>query len=82
MRREALYGADQGEALSAVLAPFLPAAFCDIGFHPDDGLYTRAFDLIVKRQAAVHVAVIGNSDRPSANFLYSFGERLYLYRAV
>jgi hypothetical protein len=38
--------------------------------------------MIVERERAVHVAVVGYGDRPHPQFLRALRKRLYLYRAV
>ena len=54
----------------------------DIGFHADDRLDARAFHLVVERDRAIHIAVIGYGNGARARFLRACGQRLYLDRAV
>ena len=65
-------------ALALRIATVSMFAARDVGFHADDRLDARALHLIVKRDRAVHIAVIGDGNGTRSEFLRALGERLDL----
>src|SRR5436190_24239273 len=76
----------QDDVVRALLARSISAigmlALRNISLHPDDWLYARGLHLIVKRDCAVEIAVIGDGDGTRIQLLSSLGKRLDLDRPI